>query len=118
MLELEAMGLDRVRTEVSAQYVDHNLIQEDHKNPDDHLFLQVACERFGVWYSRPGNGISHPVHQERFGARARRWPAPTPTPPPPARIGMIAIGSGGLDVAWPWPASRCASACPRSGASS
>jgi hypothetical protein len=71
MLELEAMGLDRVRTEVSAQYVDHNLIQEDHKNPDDHLFLRTACERFGIWYSRPGNGISHPVHQERFGRPGR-----------------------------------------------
>ncbi|MDQ2993619.1 MAG: aconitate hydratase, partial [Pseudomonadota bacterium] len=61
MLELEAMGIDRVQTEVSAQYVDHNLIQEDYKNPDDHLFLQSSCQRFGVWYSRPGNGVSHPV---------------------------------------------------------
>src|SRR5688572_3372223 len=67
MLELEAMGLDRVKTELSAQYVDHNLIQEDTKNPDDHLFLLSACQRFGIWYSRPGNGVSHPVHQERFG---------------------------------------------------
>ena len=67
MLELEAMGLDRVQTEVSAQYVDHNLIQEDFKNPDDHLFLESACRRYGIWYSRPGNGVSHPVHQERFG---------------------------------------------------
>src|SRR5205809_5964206 len=67
MLELEAMGLERVRTEVSVQYVDHNLVQEDHKNPDDHVFLRSACERFGLWFSRPGNGVSHPVHQERFG---------------------------------------------------
>src|SRR3954462_2094176 len=66
MLELEAMGLDRVKTEVSVQYVDHNLIQEDHKNPDDHLFLRSACQRFGVWYSRAGNGVSHPCHQENF----------------------------------------------------
>ena len=66
MLELEAMNLDRVKTEISAQYVDHNLIQEDNKNPDDHLFLQSACERFGVWFSRPGNGISHAVHMERL----------------------------------------------------
>jgi len=56
MLELEAMGLDRVKTEVSTQYVDHNLIQEDNKNPDDHRFLKSACERFGLWFSRPGNG--------------------------------------------------------------
>ncbi len=67
MLELEAMGLDRVKTEVSVQYVDHNIIQEDYKNPDDHLFLRSACQRFGVWYSRPGNGVSHPCHQENFG---------------------------------------------------
>src|SRR4051812_35179321 len=52
MLELEAMGLERVRTELSVQYVDHNLIQEDFKNPDDHLFLQSACHRFGIWFSR------------------------------------------------------------------
>src|SRR5258708_16490960 len=62
MLELEAMELDRVRTELSVQYVDHNLLQEDYKNADDHLFLRSACQRFGIWYSRPGNGVSHPVH--------------------------------------------------------
>ncbi len=56
MLELQAMGLDRVKTEVSVQYVDHNLIQSDNKNPDDHLFLMSACQRFGLWFSRPGNG--------------------------------------------------------------
>jgi len=71
MLELEAMGLDRVKTEVSAQYVDHNLIQEDNKNADDHLFLYSACRRFGIWYSRPGNGVSHPVHMQRFGKPGR-----------------------------------------------
>jgi aconitate hydratase len=67
MLELEAMELDRVRTELSAQYVDHNLLQEDHKNPDDHRFLESAAARFGIWYSRPGNGVSHPLHMQRFG---------------------------------------------------
>src|SRR3990167_4734048 len=67
MLELEAMGLDRVKTELSAQYVDHNLIQEDYKNADDHLFLQSAAHRFGLWFSRAGNGVSHPVHMEYFG---------------------------------------------------
>src|ERR687892_377840 len=68
MLELEAMGLERVRTELSAQYVDHNLMQADFRNADDHVFLESACRRFGVWYSPPGNGVSHPVHMERFGA--------------------------------------------------
>jgi aconitate hydratase len=99
MLELEAMGLDRVRTEVSAQYVDHNLIQEDHKNPDDHLFLRSACERFGLWYSKPGNGISHPVHQERFGRPGATMAGSDSHTPAAGAIGMIAIGSGGLDVA-------------------
>ena len=99
MLELEAMGLDRVRTEVSAQYVDHNLIQEDHRNPDDHRFLQSACERFGVWYSRPGNGISHPVHQERFGRPGATMAGSDSHTPAAGALGMLAIGSGGLDVA-------------------
>jgi len=61
MLELEAMGLDPVRTEVSVQYVDHNLVQEDFKNADDHLFLRSACRRFDVWFSPTGNCVSHPV---------------------------------------------------------
>src|SRR6266704_3036372 len=67
MLELEALGLDRVRTQASVQYVDHNLLQADERNMADHLFLRSACQRFGVWYSRPGNGVSHPVHMQRFG---------------------------------------------------
>jgi aconitate hydratase len=99
MLELEAMGLDRVRTEVSAQYVDHNLVQEDHKNPDDHVFLRSACERFGVWFSRPGNGISHPVHQERFGRPGATMAGSDSHTPAAGAVAMLAIGSGGLDVA-------------------
>ena len=58
------INLDRVKAEISAQYVDHNLIQEDFKNADDHLFLQSAAKRFGVWFSPPGNGVSHPLHME------------------------------------------------------
>ena len=99
MLELEAMGLDRVKTELSAQYVDHNLIQEDHKNPDDHLFLYSACQRFGVWYSRPGNGVSHPVHQERFGKPGKSLLGSDSHTPAAGSIGMLAIGAGGLEVA-------------------
>jgi aconitate hydratase len=99
MLELEAMGLERVQTELSAQYVDHNLIQEDHKNPDDHLFLKSACERFGLWYSRPGNGVSHPVHQERFGKPGKTMAGSDSHTPAAGAIGMFAVGSGGLDVA-------------------
>ena len=99
MLELEAMDLDRVHTERSAQYVDHNLIQEDNKNPDDHLFLRSACKRFGLWYSRPGNGVSHPVHQERFGVPGKTLVGSDSHTPAAGAIGMLAIGSGGMDVA-------------------
>jgi aconitate hydratase len=118
MLELEAMGLDRVRTEVSAQYVDHNLVQEDHKNPDDHRFLRSACERFGVWFSRPGNGISHPVHQERFGRPGATMAGSDSHTPAAGAIGMIAIGSGGLDVAMAMAGEPLRIRAPRSGGSS
>ena len=67
MLELEAMGLERTKADISVQYVDHNLIQEDNKNPDDHLFLRSAAQRFGLYFSRPGNGISHVLHMQQFG---------------------------------------------------
>jgi len=99
MLELEAMELDRIQTEVSVQYVDHNLIQEDNKNPDDHLFLESACRRFGVWYSRPGNGVSHPVHQERFGRPGKTLLGSDSHTPAAGALGMFACGAGGLEVA-------------------
>jgi aconitate hydratase len=99
MLELEAMGLRRARTEVSVQYVDHNLIQTDHKNADDHLFLQSACERFGIWYSRPGNGVSHPVHMQYFGKPGKTLLGSDSHTPAAGSLGMLAIGAGGLDVA-------------------
>lgn len=99
MLELEAMHLDRARTEVSCQYVDHNLIQEDYKNPDDHLFLYSAARRFGLWFSRPGNGISHPVHQERLGKPGKTLLGSDSHTPSAGAIGMLAIGAGGLEVA-------------------
>lgn len=99
MLELEAMQLDRVRTELSAQYVDHNLLQEDHKNPDDHLFLRSACERFGIWYSPAGNGVSHPVHQGRFGRPGASLLGSDSHTCAAGAMGMLAIGAGGLEVA-------------------
>jgi aconitate hydratase len=99
MLELEAMGLKRVQTEVSVQYVDHNLIQSDFRNPDDHLFLQSACRRFGVWFSRPGNGVSHPVHMQRFGKPGKTLLGSDSHTPAAGSLGMLAIGAGGLDVA-------------------
>jgi aconitase A len=99
MLELEAMGLDRVATELSVQYVDHNLVQEDFKNPDDHLFLRSAARRFGLWFSRPGNGVSHPVHQERFGRPGATLLGSDSHTPAAGAIGMLAIGAGGIEVA-------------------
>jgi len=99
MLELEAMGLQRARTEVSVQYVDHNLVQADHKNPDDHLFLQSACERYGLWFSRPGNGVSHPVHMQHFGKPGKTLLGSDSHTPAAGSLGMLAIGAGGLDVA-------------------
>ncbi|SDL64394.1 aconitase [Modicisalibacter muralis] len=99
MLELEAMELDRVKTEVSAQYVDHNLIQEDNKNPDDHRFLQSAAARLGVWFSRAGNGVSHPTHQQRFGIPGKTLLGSDSHTPAAGAMGMLAIGAGGIDVA-------------------
>jgi len=99
MLEFEAMGLPRVKTELSAQYVDHNLLQTDFKNPDDHLFLRSACRKFGAWYSRPGNGVSHPTHQQRFGKPGKTLLGSDSHTPAAGAIGMLAVGAGGLEVA-------------------
>lgn len=99
MLEFEAMGLPRVETELSAQYVDHNLIQVDFKNPDDHLFLQSACRKYGIWFSQAGNGVSHPVHQERFGKPGKTMVGSDSHTPAAGSIGMLALGAGGLEVA-------------------
>lgn len=99
MLEFEAMEIPRVKTELSAQYVDHNLIQEDFKNPDDHLFLQSACKKFGIWFSRPGNGVSHPVHMERFGIPGKTMLGSDSHTCAAGSLGMLAIGAGGLEVA-------------------
>jgi aconitate hydratase len=99
MLELEAMGLDRVRTELSAQYVDHNLLETDFRNADDHVFLHSACRRFGVWYSKAGNGVSHPVHMQRFGVPGKSLLGSDSHTCAAGSLGMLAIGAGGLEVA-------------------
>jgi aconitate hydratase len=99
MLELEAMQLPRVKTELSAQYVDHNLLQTDFKNADDHLFLRSACQQFGIWYSRPGNGVSHAVHMERFGIPGKTLLGSDSHTCAAGSLGMLAIGAGGLEVA-------------------
>jgi aconitate hydratase len=99
MLELEALGLDRVRTEVSAQYIDHNLLQADELNMADHLFLRSACQRFGLWFSRAGNGVSHPVHMQRFGRPGATMAGADSHTCAAGSLGMLAIGVGGIDAA-------------------
>ncbi len=98
-LELEAMDLKKAKTEVAVQYVDHNLLQTDFKNADDHLFLLSAAQRFGLWYSRPGNGVSHPLHMERFGIPGKTLVGSDSHSCAAGSLGMLAIGTGGLDVA-------------------
>jgi aconitate hydratase len=99
MLELDALGLDRARTEVSVQYVDHNLLQTDSKNAEDHDFLRSACQRFGLWYSKAGNGVSHPTHMQRFGVPGKTMVGSDSHTPAAGSLGMLAIGLGGIEVA-------------------
>lgn len=99
MLEFEAMNVSRVQTELSAQYVDHNLLQTDYRNADDHLFLRSACRKFGAWYSRPGNGVSHPVHMERFGVPGKTLVRSDSHTTAAGGLGMFSLGAGGLEVA-------------------
>jgi aconitate hydratase len=98
-LELEAMGVDRVKTEVSVQYVDHNMCQMGPENQNDHLYLQTVTSAKGVLFSRPGNGICHQVHLERFGVPGKTLLGSDSHTPTGGGIGMVAIGAGGLDVA-------------------
>ena len=99
MLEFIAMGVDRVKVELAAQYIDHNLLQTDNKNADDHIFLMTAAERFGIHLSKPGNGVSHQVHLERFGVPGKVMLGADSHTPSAAGVSMLAIGAGGLDVA-------------------
>ncbi|MDQ0159323.1 aconitate hydratase [Alkalibacillus salilacus] len=99
MLELEAMGIDQAKTEVSAQYVDHNLIQDDYRNPDDHMFLRSAANRFGIYYSRPGNGVSHPVHMQKLARPGKTLLGSDSHTCANGCMGMLAMGAGGIDVA-------------------
>lgn len=99
MLEFEALGLERVKASLSAQYVDHNLLQTDFRNADDHRYLQTACARFGLIFSRPGNGISHQAHMERFGRPGLTMLGADSHTPGAAGVSMLAIGAGGMDVA-------------------
>jgi aconitate hydratase len=99
MLALEAMAVDRVRTEVACQYVDHNLLQTDTKNADDHHFLRTACARFGLYFSPPGNGISHPVHMERLGKPGQLLLGSDSHSCAAGSLGMFGMGTGSIEVA-------------------
>ncbi|MFD5247740.1 aconitate hydratase [Amycolatopsis sp. NPDC058340] len=99
MQELEALGLERARTDVSVQYVDHNLLQADEKNAEDHAFLRSACRRYGLWFSKAGNGVSHPTHMQRFGIPGRTLAGSDSHTCAAGSLGMLAIGVGGLEVA-------------------
>jgi aconitate hydratase len=98
-LEYMSLGVDAVRTKLSVSYVDHNTLQTGCENADDHLFLQSAAAHFGVYFSRPGNGISHQVHLERFGIPGRTLLGSDSHTPTGGGLGMLAIGAGGMDVA-------------------
>jgi aconitate hydratase len=98
-LEFEATGIPRVQTELSVCYVDHNLVQSDFRNADDHRFLQSVARKYGLFFSPPGNGISHQVHLERFGVPGKTLLGSDSHTPTGGGLGMLAIGAGGLDVA-------------------
>ncbi len=98
-LQFEAMGVPRVQTELSVSYVDHNTLQTDFKNPDDHRYLQSIAAKYGLYFSRPGNGICHQLHLERFARPGKTLLGSDSHTPTGGGVGMIAIGAGGLDVA-------------------
>jgi aconitate hydratase len=98
-LQFEAMGVDRVKTELSVSYIDHNMLQTDYKNADDHKYLISVAKRYGIWLSKPGNGICHQVHLERFAKPGKTLLGSDSHTPTAGGMGMIAIGAGGLEVA-------------------
>ncbi|HLC21986.1 MAG TPA: aconitate hydratase, partial [Candidatus Methylomirabilis sp.] len=98
-LQFEAMGVPRVKTKLSVSYVDHNMLQTGFENADDHRFLQSIAAKYGIYFSRPGNGICHQVHLERFSVPGQTMLGSDSHTPTCGGVGMIAIGAGGLDVA-------------------
>ena len=98
-LEFEAMGVERIKTERSVAYIDHNTLQTGFENADDHRFIQSIAKKHGIYYSRPGNGICHQVHLERFGIPGKTLIGSDSHTPTGGGIGMLAIGAGGMDVA-------------------
>ncbi len=98
-LEFEAMGIPRVKTEISVAYIDHNTLQNGFMNADDHLYIRTCAKKYGLQFSRPGNGICHQVHLERFGVPGKTLIGSDTHTPTGGGLGMLAFGAGGLDVA-------------------
>ena len=98
-LQFEAMGIDRVRTEKSVAYIDHNMLQSGFENADDHRYIQTVAKKHGIWFSRPGNGICHQVHLERMAVPGKTLIGSDSHTPTAGGLGMLAFGAGGLDVA-------------------
>ncbi len=114
ILEFMAMGVERAKVELAAQYIDHNLLQTDNRNADDHVFLMTAAQKFGVHLSKPGNGVSHQVHLERFGVPGKVMLGADSHTPTAAGLSMLAIGAGGWTWPWPWPGIHSTSLVPKS----
>src|SRR4051812_24225015 len=112
-MQFEQLGIDRVQVERAVQYIDHNVVQLDYKNPDDHRMLQALCRKFGAWYSRPGNGISHYISLERFAKPGDIMVGADSHTTTSGAMGMIAIGAGGLDVAVAMGGYPYEIACPK-----
>src|SRR5213080_3372474 len=112
-MQFELFGVDRVQVETAVVYVDHNILQIDFKNPDDHRFLQAMAARYGLWFSRPGNGICHYVHCERFAVPGKTLIGADSHTTQSGSCGMIAIGAGGLDVAVCMAGHRFEMPCPK-----
>ena len=98
-LQLEAMGIDKVKTKKSLAYIDHNMLQAGPENADDHLYIQTVAKKYGIYFSKPGNGICHQVHLERFAVPGDTLLGSDSHTPTAGGIGMLAMGAGGLDVA-------------------
>ncbi|HBA86557.1 MAG TPA: aconitate hydratase [Geobacter sp.] len=113
MLEFMATGIPRVKVGLAAQYIDHNLLQTDNKNADDHAFLASAAQKYGIYLSKPGNGVSHQVHLERFGIPGMTLLGADSHTPTAAGLGMLSIGAGGLDVALAMAGHPFHLTCPR-----
>jgi len=113
MLEFESLGIDSAQAELAVQYVDHNILQTDSKNADDHTYLQTACARYGIYFSPPGNGVSHQVHMERFGVPGKTILGADSHTPGAAGVSMLGMGAGGLDVTLAMAGNPYYLPCPR-----